>query len=66
MYLDPGFGGMLLQAIVVIAAVGGAILFSIRKRITSLFSRNKTNTSPIEPDAITTYDEDDAVDMLDD
>ena len=33
MYIDPGFGGMLLQAIVAIAAVSGALVFSMRKKI---------------------------------
>ena len=31
MYLDPGFGGILLQVVVAIIAAGGAILFSFRK-----------------------------------
>ena len=45
MYLDPGFGGMLLQGIVVIVAMGGAILFLIRKKISNLFSKkNRTNS----------------------
>ena len=41
MYLDPGFGGMLLQIIVAIAAVAGILLFSIRRKIRNLFSKNK-------------------------
>jgi len=43
MYLDPGFGGMLLQVIVAIVAAGGAILFSFRRKISALFSGNKNN-----------------------
>ena len=63
MYLDPGFGGMLLQLIVAIAAVGGGILFSFRKKISGLFKKdgdkpNKTVLSASET-------EDDAVDVLD-
>ena len=39
MYLDPGFGGMLLQVLIAIAAVGGATLFALRKNIKAFFSR---------------------------
>ena len=63
MYLDPGFGGMLLQVIVVIAAVGGGILFSFRKKIRSLFSKNKKATQPINNEPVSI--DDDAVDVLD-
>lgn len=65
MYFDPGFGGMLLQVIVVIIAVGGAILFSIRKKFKSLFSKNKPDISSIANQSISADNEDDAVDMLD-
>ena len=63
MYLDPGFGGMLLQVIVVIAAVGGGILFSLRRQIRNLFSKNKDTAQPINIDPAATGD--DAVDVLD-
>ena len=66
MYLDPGFGGMLVQAIVLIAAVGGGILFSIRKKISRLFSKDDRELEQVnlkEPDSI---DTDEVVDMLDD
>jgi len=66
MYLDPGFGGMLLQVIVAIAAVGGAILFSLRKKIKQLFSKNKSDIPPIANQAASTDNDDEAVDMLDD
>ncbi|MCL2247746.1 MAG: hypothetical protein FWC13_00590 [Oscillospiraceae bacterium] len=63
MYLDPGFGGMLVQIIVVIAAVGGGVIFSLRKKISNLFSKNKSGpTSDIKH----TITDDDTVDMLDD
>ena len=45
MYLDPGFGGMLVQAIVAIVAVGGGIVFSFRKKIRAAFSKNKDNAN---------------------
>ena len=69
MYLDPGFGGMLVQVLVAIAAMGGIILFSLRRKIASLFSKNKeTDTSKADADAAVSDVEggDDAVDMLSD
>jgi len=41
MYLDPGFGGMLIQAIVVMTAVGGGILYSLRRKIKALFTKGE-------------------------
>ena len=41
MYLDPGFGGMLIQIIVAVVAAGGAIAFSLRKKIRALFLKDK-------------------------
>ena len=63
MYLDPGFGGMLVQLIVVLAAVGGGVIFSLRKKIRNLFSRDKTPPADFKAQEVT---DDDAVDMLDD
>ena len=37
MYLDPGFGSMLIQAVIAVIAAGGAYLLMIRKRIASFF-----------------------------
>ena len=62
MYLDPGFGGMLVQIIVVIAAVGGGVIISLRKKISSLFSKNKSEPAT---DIKHTITDDDTVDMLD-
>jgi len=74
MYLDPGFGGMLLQIIVAIAATGGILIFSLRKKIRALFSKKKdsdmskvrvsTDASDLEKDAVTC--DDDVIDMLTD
>jgi len=61
MYLDPGFGGMLVQAAVVIAAVGGGLVFSFRKKIRRLFSKGKG----AQPANVPADVKDDAVDMLD-
>ena len=62
MYLDPGFGGMLLQVIVVIAAVGGGILFSLRKKISGIFKKDEGN--PKQPASVVPADGDDAIDVL--
>ena len=62
-YLDPGFGGMLLQVIVAIAAVGGGILFSFRKKISGLFK--KDDKKPKKAVSSGSETEDDAVDVLD-
>ena len=63
MYLDPGFGGMLIQLIVVIAAVGGGIVFSLRKKIRNFFSKKRDNDT-VAPTISKTVNED-AVDVLD-
>jgi len=67
MYLDPGFGGMLLQAIVAIVAVGGAIMFSFRRKIKELFTKNKKidGKKYDSADGKGHESEDDAIDMLD-
>ena len=69
MYLDPGFGGMLVQALVLIAAVGGAIVFSFRKKLGRLFSSRKMD-QPQPTEGMTDFQPtaagaDDAIDMLD-
>ena len=65
MYLDPGFGGMLLQVIVVIIAVSGAILYSLRKKIHNLFKKKDSND---ESNSISSTEtmrtDDDAIDTL--
>ncbi len=37
MYLDPGFGSMLIQAVIAVIAAGGAYLLMFRKRIGGFF-----------------------------
>ena len=67
MYLDPGFGGMLLQVIVLIAAVGGGILFAIRRKIRRLFSKDENVNDVATSELLQTEGlEDDAVDVLED
>ena len=63
MYLDPGFGGMLLQLIVAIAAVGGGIIFSFRKKISGLFKKGEDK--PRKAAFVASETEDDAIDVLD-
>jgi hypothetical protein len=67
MYLDPGFGGMLLQAVVAIVAVGGAIIFSFRRKIKELFTKNKKGNGKKQEqyDMKTAESQDDTIDMLD-
>jgi len=68
MYLDPGFGGMLLQVIVALVAVGGAILYSMRKKIRNLFKKKDSDSDScsIKPsvEIHTENTEDDLVDTL--
>jgi len=47
MYLDPSFGGMLFQIIVAAIAGGGAIAFGMRRKIMSLFRRNKNDVATV-------------------
>lgn len=67
MYLDPGFGGMLLQAIVAIVAVSGAILYSFRRKIKELFTKktesSDESTKPLNVENLNELQED-AIDML--
>jgi len=41
MYLDPSFGGMVLQIIVAAIAGGGAIIFGMRRKVKALSKKNK-------------------------
>jgi len=50
MYLDPAFGGMLVQVIIAIVAVGGGLLYALRRKIRTLFSKkNKDETKSSKP-----------------
>ena len=66
MYLDPGFGGMLLQVIVALVAAGGATLFSFRKKITSLFSKEKKPSNVNQSLPKHDNSDDDIIDTLSD
>jgi len=64
MYLDPSFGGMLLQVLVAIAAGGGVIIFGMRKKIKALFKKNKKDTAANIKRQAPADGEEDIVDML--
>ena len=67
MYLDPGFGGMLIQVIVAIVAAGGAMAFAMRKKISSIFSKSGKKDESVAPTALNSDNlEDDVVDTLSD
>ena len=40
MYIDPAFGGMLLQVVLGIVAVGGAIIYSIKRRAKKMLGKD--------------------------
>jgi len=51
MYLDPAFGGMILQIILALVVVGGTMLFAMRRKIRTLFTKKQDDiytTQPIE------------------
>jgi hypothetical protein len=49
MYLDPGFGSMVIQMAIGIVAAGGAALFVLRQKIAKLFGRSpKEDTEELE------------------
>ena len=41
MYLDPGFGGMMVQLIIALVAAGGALIYTFRRKISEFFKKNK-------------------------
>jgi hypothetical protein len=64
MYLDPSFGGMLIQLLVAIAAGGGVIIFGMRRKIMALFKKNKNDSTINVSSQPRTNGEEDIVDML--
>jgi len=40
MYLDPGFGSMVIQMVIGLIAAGGVVLFTLRQKIAKLFGRS--------------------------
>ena len=67
MYLDPGFGGMLIQIVVAIIAAGGAIAFSMRRKIRIMFVKDKKQDKQVNATSTNVKEnDDDVVDMLSD
>lgn len=66
MYFTPEFAGMFLQIILALAVVGGTMVFAMRRKIRTIFNKNKNdiNASPQTFDK--TVSEDGVVDMLSD
>jgi hypothetical protein len=64
MYLDPSFGGMLLQILVAVAAGSGAIIFGMRRKIKMFFTKNKNTVTKDVTRQSTANGDDDIVDML--
>jgi hypothetical protein len=51
MYFDPGFGSMIIQAVLAVLAAGGVVWLTLRKRLKTIFSKKKnTNDDPGEQD----------------
>lgn len=48
MYLDPGFGSMIVQVIVAAIAGCGVVLYSIRRKLKSIFKRGKPAPDSVE------------------
>ena len=68
MYLDPSFGGMLIQIILAIVVAGGALAFGFRKKIAAaiLFLKNRSKAPEIVvQDIPARVDADDVVGVLD-
>jgi len=40
MYLDPGFGSMVIQVVIGVIAAGGVALYTLRQKIAKLFGRS--------------------------
>jgi len=62
MYLDPAFGGMLIQAIIAIIAVGGGILFALRRKIRTLSKKDASPT--VKNRNVNNITESDVIDSL--
>ena len=58
MYLDPGFGSMLIQVLVASLAAAGAMIGIFRNRIKAFFSRNKKSADADNTDLEKQDDED--------
>ena len=66
MYLDPSFGGMLIQIIIAIAVAGGALAFGMRKKISAFFNKKKNKNAEDSIVSVSSIDTADVIDVLDD
>ena len=64
MYLDPGFGGMLVQIIVAVVAAGGATMFAFRKKLRAAFSKDKGEGQASTPPKAGQDSEGEVIDVL--
>ncbi|MGI6172964.1 MAG: hypothetical protein ACOYI8_03590 [Christensenellales bacterium] len=48
MYLDPGFGSMIVQFVIAAIAVCGGYLVIFRKKVAAFFRKNKKDASASE------------------
>jgi hypothetical protein len=64
MYLDPSFGGMLLQIIVAVIAGGGAVAFGMRRKIKALFKKKDAAAPAPADNAPSAEGEGEIVDMM--
>ena len=51
LYIDPGFGSMVIQVIIGAIAAGSAGLYMFRQKVAKFFSRNKKSDAVEEIDA---------------
>lgn len=66
MYLDPAFGGMILQIILALIVVGGTMLFAMRRKIRSLFTKKQDDIYKNQPAVNSDASNDGVVDTLSD
>ena len=48
MYLDPGFGSMIIQIILACVAAGGSVFFILRRKIAKLLGKDVPELSDID------------------
>jgi len=64
MYVTPEFAGMFLQIILALAVVGGTMVFAMRRKIRTIFNKNKNDSNVNSQVIDKTVSEAGVVDML--
>jgi len=64
MYLDPAYGGMILQVILALVVVGGAMIFVMRRKIREFFTKKNDDAYKTQPGVDSDSSEDDVIDTL--